>query len=249
MVDKKRLMATIHMYNPTLPFIANGDRTHGLEFCSKEVAWPESKDYGFGKDNPGVKANDVTTWTGSARHVAIIVGSNWWATPGGKVHFDADTIFRYTVFQAGVCTTGGGVGWDLSPYADGTWEIGALETMKQVNALLSPIAESVKNTQPSLSYPTPEKIPMDKLQHGIVATRSADGKHEYLHVLRPPEEKSLTLPVPKDGRRFVSGSILSSGKPVELNQSDVSLRIAVPDSWDRLDTVIRLTAEEPRAVP
>ena len=118
-------------------------------------------------------------------------------------------------------------------------------------ALLQPIAESLKNTLPSTSFPTPQGSKIATLTNGIVATRSADGACEYIHVLRPPaagaflndKDRVLRLPPPKDGKRFSSAVMLRSGRKAILKQDENGVTIRVPwqDAWHPLDTVIKLT--------
>jgi hypothetical protein len=113
----------------------------------------------------------------------------------------------------------------------------------------------IKNTLPSTSYVTPQGSRIATLPHSVVATRSVDGSHEYIHVLRAPtgtEEKTreryvnvLQLPPPADGKEFAKAVLLRSGREAKLGQNEQGLRIEVPrhDAWDPIDTVIKLTVQ------
>ena len=242
-IDKQRLMGTIRRHNPDCALVANGTPDHGFPFCSKEVGSPEGKEYGFNGDYPPVVRGDVGTWPGYVRHVALIQGGNWWASRTGRAQFDAKTVYLYTVLQASANTQGGGIGWAFGPYADGTWEKDILETMKQAYAYMKPVESSIKGTTSSLSYPTPEGTKISNLPCGIASTSSVDGKKVFLHVLRPPGNDTLLLPVPADGKKFTSAIILRTGENAELKQDSWGVRVRVPGGWDDLDTVIQLNAE------
>jgi alpha-L-fucosidase len=241
-VDKQRIMETIWKTNKDAAMVANGTPDHGMPYCSKEVASPEGKDYGFLSDYPPVKNNDVTTWPAYERNIALIQGGNWWASVNGTPKFDAETVYRFTVFEAAV-NTGGGVSWSFSPFVDGTWEGDMLERMKKVNAYLEPVAESVKNTRPSTSFITKEGTKISTLENGFVATRSADGKYEYIHVLNRRSENFIVLPESADGRVYGSAMLLKDGQKLDFHNIENGYVIVLPEGkdWDPLNTVIRLS--------
>jgi alpha-L-fucosidase len=241
-VDKQRIMETIWKTNKNAAMVANGTPDHGMPFCSKEVASPEGKDYGFQSDYPPVKNNDVTTWPAYERNIALIQGGNWWASTAGSPKFSAETIYRFTVLEAGV-NTGGGVSWSFSPFVDGTWEGNMLEVMRKVNSYLDPIAESVKNTHPSSSFVTREGSKISTLDNGFVATRSANGNYEYIHVLNKRSENFILLPESADDRIYEKAVLLPGEKKVGIYKLHKGYVVVLPNDeyWDSLNTVIRLT--------
>jgi alpha-L-fucosidase len=240
-VDKQRIMDTIRKTNKTGAMVANGTPDHGMPFSSKEVGSPEGLEYGFQSDYPIVKNNDVTTWPAYERNIALIQGGNWWASVSGSPKFSAETIYRFTVLEAGV-NTGGGVSWSFSPFVDGTWEGNMLEIMTTVNGYLDPVSEAIKNTYPSQSFITKEGSKISTLENGFVATRSADGQYEYIHVLNKRTENFLLLPHSADGRLYDSAVLLPDNKKVDLHATHDGYAIILPDgeAWDPLNTVIKL---------
>jgi hypothetical protein len=84
------------------------------------------------------------------------------------------------------------------------------------------------------------------LPHGGVATRSADGGFEYIHVLRPPKSgTTIRLPPTMDGRRFTEAVMLRTGRKAGLKCDEQAVTIEVPwqDAWDPIDTVLKLTGQ------
>ncbi len=191
---------------------------------------------------------------------AQVISKTWSAqvpkvpTPIPAVTRSPEGIFRATVVSAGSCIEGGGWAWAAGPYpGDGTWtdpatgqkkfvgrwEEGVLEAMQKAGGYIAPIAESIKNTYPSTSW-QPRGSIVD-LPWGV-ATRSIHDKTEYIHVLKPQADNTLTLPAPDDGKTFTNARRLPGGKPVSLQQTAAGLRLTLPpgDTWDPLDTVIAM---------
>jgi hypothetical protein len=166
-----------------------------------------------------------------------------------------ETMLRYTVLEAGANVAGGGVGWAADPYTDGTWEPNVREYYAMLGQLMRPIHEGIRNTRPSNSYVTKEGSRIATLPYGIVATTSADGKYEYIHVLRAPTGtdqgnrqsyvNTLMLPPPADFKTFTKAEMLRTGHEAHLVQDNNGVRIDVPwqDAWDPIDTVIKLSVE------
>jgi hypothetical protein len=122
------------------------------------------------------------------------------------------------------------------------------EYLTITGTLLQPIAESVKNTYASTSFPTAQGTKIATLPHGVVATRSVDGASEYIHVLRPPADpavRTINLPSPADGKRFSEAVMLRTGRKAVLKQDEKGVIIEVPwqDAWDPIDTVIKLSCQ------
>lgn len=239
-VDRERLFATVRKHSPNAAIVANGTHEHGYEFCSKEVGSPEGKDYGFASDAEGVRDQDARTWPGYARQVVLICGSNWWARPGGGPRFSARDIALYTVLQAATNTEGGGIAWSFGTYADGSFETGLYERMREAWRLIEPFAVAVRETVPSRAYPTPEHATIERLDHGFVATESQDGKRTYIHVLNPPSGNELLLPATQDGRTFKRARLLGHPGTVKLHREDSGYRIHLEGRWSELNTVLEL---------
>ncbi len=235
-VDYPRLRRTVKSIQPDLHMLQNWyGTTYSLDGGCKEYSyWGEFADR---------NANAWPTWRMS---VGTVMASNWYATkPAGEnvVSFQPEGMFRYTIMQAGANTEGGGVIWAAGNYAGGGWETGVEEAMDRIASLVKPIAPSLKNVYPSVSYPTPGGFRLPDLNWGV-ATRSTDDSVEYLHVLNPPTDGSrvLTLPTPADGAKFEKAILLSDKKPVAMKQDESGLHLKLPEggSWDKLDTVIAL---------
>jgi hypothetical protein len=240
-VDKQRMMQTIEKTNKICAFVANGTPSHGLPYSSKEVGSPAGNDYGFNSDYPPVYNNDVKTWPTYTRNIALIQGGNWWASTSGKPKFSAETIYRFTVLEAGT-NTGGGVSWAFSPFVNGDWEGDMLSVMTKAYSYLKPVEEAIKNTNPSTSFVTKEGTKISTLSNGYVATRSADGGYEYLHVLNSRKENFLKLPPASDSRVYDSAYLVKNNKPLGLKLDERGYLLTLPDGekWDTLNTVIRL---------
>ena len=191
---------------------------------------------------------------------AQVISKTWSAqvpklpTSTAAVTRSPEGIFRATVVGAGSCVEGGGWAWAAGPFPGngvwtdpatkqttfvGRWENGVLEAMQKAGSFIAPVAASLKNTYPSTSWQP--KGTISELPWGV-ATRSPDDRTEYIHVLNPQPNRSLTLPPPDDGKTFARARILPSGKPVKLEASPAGLRLTLPDgeSWNPLDTVIAM---------
>ncbi|TAE77154.1 MAG: hypothetical protein EAZ65_01615 [Verrucomicrobia bacterium] len=217
-------------------------------------------DAGIGESGPAshTPSPDVS-WT-MPNAFAQVISKTWSAhvpkvpNPISAVTRTPEAIFRSTVVGAGSCVEGGGWAWAAGPYpGDGTWtdpatgqkkfvgrwEEGVLEAMQKAGAYIAPIAESIKNTYPSTSWQPKGWI--SSLPWGV-ATRSTDDRTEFLHVLKPQPDGTLTLPPPDDGKTFAKARLLPSGEPVKLEQSGKGLRLTLRKGteWNSLDTVIAM---------
>lgn len=223
-VDYTRLRQTIESRNPHLIMIQNyygnlytcdiGD----IEYCH----WGA-----FG-------STDGSTWPAHTKPVGTCFASNWWATtPAGTntVWYTAENMFRYTVLQAGANTDGGGVQWATGPYAGGGWETGVDTTMRQVGTYIKAIAPSIKGVYASQAYTTPQG-----------ATDAVDGSATFLHVLKAPTGRTLTIGKAANGVVFTGATMLISGKECGFtsNASGYVVTLPADETWDSLDTVIRL---------
>jgi hypothetical protein len=116
---------------------------------------------------------------------------------------------------------------------------------------------NINNTLITTSFSSTQGSRLATLSHGLVATQSVDGLHKYMHVLRTPTgnaEKGrerylniLQLPAPADGKTFLKAVVPTSGCEVKMEQSERGIMLEVPrlDAWDPIDTVIRLTIQNP----
>ena len=247
-VDVKRLKATVWKYNPQAEFVSGMDNAGWCNQFNRMI--PPAPEKGI----PAATPNNADTWPCFEANVNLLQGGCWWTT-GGWAKTSPEHMLRYTALQAGCNTLGGGTGWAADTYTDGTWEPMVREYFLILGQLIQPIEESIKNTRPSNSFITPQGSRIVTLPCGIVATMSADGAYEYIHVLRPStgtDERSrqsyvprLELPPPADFKKFTKAVMLRSGREAVLKQDDNGVCINVPwqDAWDPIDTVIKLTVE------
>lgn len=249
-VDFDRLRATIQAYNPKGMIIETSHYAALWGMYFGHILSKEINDPGWFDFQP-VTA-DVASWPGYEYHVAIVEAPTWYAsTPiasANAVKKTPEEMFRFTVFQAGVNTGGLGVAWAAGPYPGGGWEPRVKESLQALGRLIAPVAESVKGVYASASFPTAAGTRIRDLAWGV-ATRSPDGRYEYLHVLKAPASRILDLPPPRDGKRFDSARLLKSGQKVRLarNAQTGAVRLTLPReaNWEPLDTVIRLQVNAP----
>jgi hypothetical protein len=160
-----------------------------------------------------------------------------------------DKLARFIAFEASGNRNGVGTLVTAQPYAgaEGGWENGVAEPLKSVGKLIRPLDESLEGTFPSAAYPTPAGATLSVLPNGIAATQSVDGKYQYLHVFNPPTGGMLMLPPPVDGEQFATAILLKNRHKLVLQQSQAGLTITLPssDSWDTVDTVIKLIRQTP----
>lgn len=257
-VDYPRLRKTITGKHPHLLMMQNDyGNLYTADLGNKEIF------YHNGFDTP-----DGDQWPSYKIPISIVVGSIFWAAfPEGRnepaqgsdkvgfnkwIPYTPESMFRYTVLQAGSNTDGGGTLWAAGPYPGGGWESGVLDRMKRTGELIKPVERSIKNTYPSTSYRTAPGTRIADLAWGV-ATRSADDRIEYLHVLKPPANGSptLKLPPPADGRKFAKAVLLENSKPVSLKQDAAGLSLTLPPgtSWNRINTVIALQVSPDSPAP
>lgn len=233
MIDRHRLRKTLLAYNPDVTIVGNGDVIETVDNGSREDARV------FIPDSDDRLAFPVQS--------VVCLSDRWWSSvPASKSNaakYAPEHLFRYLVLTAGANVGGGGLALGASPYVPGGFEPGVKETMVALGHLIEPVSESIKNTFPSASYVTPAGVSINSLKNGFVATRSVDDKYEYIHVLVPPRDNILVLPPPLDGKQFSEASMPRSGKRAEIDQDETGVRVTVPDKWDRLDTVIKLSVD------
>jgi autotransporter-associated beta strand protein len=229
-VDYRRLMKTIKERNPDLVLTHNngGFQSYGVDEGVQEVQW---------EFHEGRMASVYQIFSQTAK--------------------SPEDMLITTVIQAAANTMGGGIQWSIDahgPSADsrGGLDQSARPILDGFVKLFKPIAESVRNTRPSASYPPPFSgavVKLSQLTWGV-ATQSIDGGREYLHILKPPAGNSLTLPPPADGKVFANARLLDGGHAVSLSQSNRGLTFTLPDgmAWGRPDTVIVMDVIAPGGV-
>jgi len=237
-VDYPRLRQTIKARHPDLLMIQNNyGNLYSCDIGDKEIYYGSSW-------SPGSNPN---AWPALANPMSLVMGSIFWASVGqGTVvtRYNTTEMFRLTVLRAGINSAdGGGVNWAAGPYPGGDWEDGVLGQMQQLGSWIAPIRASICNTLPSQSWITAPSSTINSIANGIVATRSAADGREFIHVLRPPEGNSLTVPAPADGRGYASASLLENGIPVAMVRGgDGSITFTLDGCcpWNPRNTVIAL---------
>ncbi len=221
-VDYRRLMKTIKERNPDLVLTHNngGYQSYGADEGVQEVQW---------EFHEGRMAAEYQIFNQTAK--------------------SPEDMLITTVIQAAANTMGGGIQWSIDAHGAGANSRGGLDKscrpiLDGFVKLFKPIADSVKNTNPSTSYPPPFSgavVKLSKLEWGV-ATKAFDNSREYLHVLKPPAGNTLTLPAPADGKVFANARLLDGGRPVSLDQNSRGITLTLPEgaSWTAPDTVIAL---------
>ncbi|MBU2950602.1 discoidin domain-containing protein [Tamlana agarivorans] len=240
--DRPRIGETIRSIMPDAILIANTYANESADFGALETKSPTQTFENLG-GYPNVSNFDENTWPAWERSVSFVSDQSWTATPG-SIRYTSEQMYRYTVLQAGVNEEGGGVAWAMGTYADMSWNPGVRSGMIELGEKIDAVGESIKSTVPSDSWPKPEGTRLQELEWGI-ATRSVDGDFEYLHVLVAPSGNTLTIDAPEDGRVYTSAVNLRTGNACTFSQTSnqVNVTLDSSDSWDAVDTVIKLTAD------
>lgn len=237
MIDFDRLYKTVKSVNPDVVVVGNGEANDAVDYGSREDGLADF--------------TDADKWAVYPTQTVIRLSDWWWSTRPNTVEnatkCTADHLFRLLVVTCGANTEGGGLALGASPYVGGGFEPMVKETMLELAGMIRPIEESIKNTLPSKSYITPSGIKIPELPCGITATTSVDGTSEYIHVLCPPVGNRLDLPLPLDGKTFLSATMLRTGQPAELTVDAEGVHITVPQAWDAYNTVIKLASRPAEA--
>ncbi|MBU2951701.1 T9SS type A sorting domain-containing protein [Tamlana agarivorans] len=239
--DTQRIGETVRAIMPDAAIIANTYAGVSADFGAVEIMSVTTNFEGEGY--PNADPDDVDTWPAFDRSISFVSDRAWFAQPG-SLRYTSEEMYKYTVLEAGVNEEGGGVAWAIGPYPTSTisWNNGVLKGMTDLGVLIDEVAESIKGTVPSDSWPTAEGARIQNLTWGV-ATRSAVNNHEYLHVLNAPSGTTLTIDTPADGRVYTAAVNLRSGKSCTFSQTanEISITLNASDSWDAVDTVIKLT--------
>lgn len=232
--DTKRLRATIKACDPNKLIMSNDpfgvDKTlYDLYSWETYVGKEENK------------------WQARADQISLCEGPNWWTTTAygaSQPQHSAEAMFKFTILNAGANTKGMGLSWAAGPYPGGGWETNVKENLQKLGSYIAPIASAIKGVYSSVSYPTAAGATLNSISWGV-ATESTDRLTEYIHVLKPPTNTTLNLPVPADNKTFTSATMLVSGRAATLVQNATGVHITVPEAWDPLNTVIKLTVGSP----
>jgi len=218
-VDYPRLLKTIRERNPDLVLVQNGGANYGVDGV-QEVQWEV-------EEGRAISTYQLIYNTGRNPECMLIT----------------------TVMEAAANFLGGGVQWTPNAEGAGKGTRGGIDhamapMIDGFANLLKPIAESVKNTNPSSSFLTPYQGAVARksgLKWGV-ATKAYDDSREYLHVLVPPAGNTLTLPPPADGKVFTNARLLATGRPVTLVQNNRGISLTLPNEikWVTPDTVIAM---------
>ena len=249
-LDLPRLRATILSRRPGISLTALAGPNDTCELGLKEVWRPSWLDPW--NSRPETDYN-IETWPAYRRVAAVVQGFHWGTITSpekGLARLTGRQMFRYSVLQAAAATAGPGIQWAASPYADGSWEDGVAKAFADLGARVWAVRESLRGVRPSPAYPVNEGVFLSNLPHGIAATRSLDGKMEYVHVLNPPAGRTLALPLPSDGARYLTARLLSGKGSPKLQQGSSGLSLTLPTGadWDSTDTVIGLGID-PASLP
>jgi len=231
-IDYMKIRQIAKSANPNIALIQN---YFGYKFTC-DFAMPEGF---FGYEN---RHPDTRTWPACEKALAVTAFNSWsaGAVKGPNVaRITPEDAARFTVFQS-TCNTAGGVAWASGPYCGGGWENGVMETMTEVGRHMERLGESVKDVVPSTSWPTVSGDTLES-RDWVTASSSRDGMHEYIHIMRKPEDGIVTLPAPQDGASFSDPAVPGGQAAVEEFRQDQSgLHLRLEGQWDEVDTVVRL---------
>lgn len=260
-IDQPRFRKTLLKHNPALILTANVAGVRDKNPCADWVAadyrgW-ECNDItgwsGLRAVNPNADPANAFTWPGTKVQMSLVISGSWWASnKNNNLAYSVPDLYRYLVLQASVSKSGGFVvsagcfPGSVKDQPNGNiWEGNVREGLLELNKLIAPVAESIKNTNASEAYVTEDHERLEQKGWGV-ATDAPDGSATYLHVLRPPDSNTLQIGKPANGIGFRSASLLPSGKPVDLKGDvETGYTVSLPEgaTWDKLDTVIKLAVD------
>ena len=114
--------------------------------------------------------------------------------------------------------------------------------MIELNDLIAPVAESIKNTRPGTAYVTEDHQWLGQKDWGV-STESPDARTVYLHVMKLPPGRTLVIGPTADGSTLGGPAVLlNTGRTVNFGQTADGYEITLPENanWNPLDTVIRV---------
>lgn len=260
-MDQPRFRQTLLKYNPALILTANVAGVRDKNPCADWVAadyrgW-ECNDItgwsGLRALNPNADPANAFTWPGTDVQMSLDIAGSWWASnKSNNLTYSVADLYRYLVLQASVSKSGGFVvaagcfPGSVKDQPNGNlWEGNVRQSLLEMNRLIAPVAESIKNTNASAAFVTEDHERLEQKGWGV-ATDAPDGSATYLHVLRPPNASTLDIGKPANGIGFRTASLLPSGKLIGLKgDTGTGYTISLPDgvAWDKLDTVIKLAVD------
>lgn len=229
-LDMPRLRKTVLTIFPGAIILSNKYDPRFIDFMSGEGGRMGSLN-----GRPAVKDNQC--W---------YLGNDWWNNnPGTQISITPEDMYRFLLLNVGTGAPGG-MSWSLSPLADGkTWgaDNQPLKVMQALGKLLAPVRPTICGVLPSLNWPLQAPVEWAKAP-AFVAGRSPDNKKVYIHVMKPPEGRSIDLPKPKE--EFKSAVLYGGKSKVAMSRQGDVLRLTLPEGtkWDALDTVIELTVRK-----
>lgn len=227
-VDMPRLRRTLLAAMPRAIILSNYYHGDFIDFTSLEKYYPlDGQDR---IDNVIVQKDNQST---------VFAGGWWCGGLGESSVYSPENLFKFTVLNA--CSGApGGMAWAVSPTSNGsTWAGNCLEVMQKLGSYIRAIRPSICGVAPSVNWPIDENTTVSSSK-GYGATRSLDGRKEYIHVIKKPEGQSLDLEPTVDV--FDSARLLSNGHLVKMESTPKSFRLTLGngDHWDSLHTVIVL---------
>lgn len=235
-VDYVRLNDSIKKISPNIVTIQNfyGD-TYGCDMGIKEFGpmWNEFRNV------------DGQYWPGFVNPVCACISENWMADKKqGDValKYKKEDLFRYTVLQAATNRNGGGIAWAAGPYKNGGWESDVCESIIYVGEKVDSISKSIRNTKPSLAFPTFSGTTINDLQWGV-STTSMDNKTEYIHILKEVENKKIAIGAPKTNAKYSFAYVLNPQLDLKVDfeqDDDGNVDLIFNGQFDPIDTVVCL---------
>ena len=248
---QQRLRNTCCAFNPGMILTANLAFEEGKIY---ETSRFNGADY-FSWEIPN--GTNLETERKISRHQSDInMAKGGWFTRYPNTHKfpiipTAEEMFRFLVAISSVSKEGGLLAaTEFYPIRSGEMlddylSPGVGDEMRRLNReYISPVKESILNTNDSKAYPTKENISVCDLSWGV-ANESLDGKTIYFHVLNAPHTKKLILPEPKDKRKLSSDALIMhfNGEKtlVEIQKIEEGYAIILPEEagWNRVDTIIK----------
>ena len=181
-------------------------------------------------------------WPVANKSFAICPFGGGWMPSADYVGKDArkmsvEDMVRFTVFDAS-CTSGGGLCWACSPYAEGNvWQTGVVECMTEVGKELNRFKEGIFNAEMSRSYPTISGDTLEGRDYTFFMT-SHNGNYEYLHLMK--KKTAVEFGSCEDGAELISPICLCKGVEIEkFEKTENGYSLLLSGEFDKTDTIIR----------
>ena len=165
---------------------------------------------------------------GRAWELCTLLGGDAWGwTPSSASHImSLDSCVQLLVM---VVSQGGNLLLNVGPRGDGSLEPAEAQRLKDIGAFLAKYGESIYTTRGGI---------YDPRWGGTTCTEKAI----YVHVLRVPSDKRVTLP--PSTRKVASARYLRDNGKAVFEQSDAGISLVdIADMQEEADLVIKLTLE------